>query len=178
MFFQWRPVSAQHRQQHRRTLDGRLCAAAFVFDRQTHTGCSDSSNPAGEHGREWCYVDAQVAHASGAIRCALFEVCALHGCHACSYWMVVVGGLRGAIAVSHTMRRGERRRAQRARLFAAPGDGFALLRDAPSVSCAQRRACARILRQPALNSWRALQRSITKHCGCKPAACLTRRLKR
>ena len=55
------PVSAQRRQQHRRTLDGRLCAAAFVFDRQTHTGCSDSSNPAGEHGREWCYVDAQVA---------------------------------------------------------------------------------------------------------------------
>ena len=66
---------AQHRQQHRRTLDGRLCAAAFVFDRQTHTGCSDGSNPAGEHGREWCYVDAQVAHASGAIWCALFGAC-------------------------------------------------------------------------------------------------------
>lgn len=55
------PISAQRRQQHRRTLDGRLCAAAFVFDRQTHTGCSDGSNPDGEHGREWCYVDAQVA---------------------------------------------------------------------------------------------------------------------
>ena len=54
-------VSAQRRQQHRRTLDGRLCAAAFVFDRQTHSGCSDGSNPDGEHGREWCYVDAQVA---------------------------------------------------------------------------------------------------------------------
>ena len=67
--------SAQHRQQHRRTLDGRLCAAAFVFDRQTHTGCSAGTNPAGEHGREWCYVDAQVAHASGAIWCALFGAC-------------------------------------------------------------------------------------------------------
>merc|ERR1711924_308096 len=51
---------AQHRQQHRRTLDGRLCAAAFAFNRQTHTGCSDGSNPSGEHGREWCYVDAQL----------------------------------------------------------------------------------------------------------------------
>ena len=66
---------AQHLQQHRHTLDGRLCAAAFVFDRQTHTGCSDGSNPAGEHGREWCYVDAQVAHASGATWCALCGAC-------------------------------------------------------------------------------------------------------
>ena len=56
---------AQHRQQHRRTLDGRLCAAAFVFNRQTHTGCSSGSNPIGEHGREWCYVDAQVAQRVG-----------------------------------------------------------------------------------------------------------------
>ena len=96
-------VSAQHRQQHRRTLDGRLCAAAFVFDRQTHVGCSDGTNPAGEHGREWCYVDAQVAHASGiGVRC-LKRV--LRCCNACSYWMVVVVGLRGVIAVIHFMRR-------------------------------------------------------------------------
>jgi hypothetical protein len=71
------PDSAQHRQQHRRTLDGRLCAAAFVFDRQTHVGCSDGTNPAGEHGREWCYVDAQVAHASSlGVQCVCVCVCA------------------------------------------------------------------------------------------------------
>ena len=103
------PDSAQHRQQHRRTLDGRLCAAAFVFDRQTHTGCSDGTNPAGEHGREWCYVDAQVAHASGVGVPCLKRV--VRNCNACSYWTVVVESLRGAIAVNPFMRRVERRRA-------------------------------------------------------------------
>lgn len=97
------PASAQHRQQHRRTLDGRLCAAAFVFDRQTHTGCSDGTNPAGEHGREWCYVDAQVAYSSEmGVRCLdrAFSCCV-----ACSCWVAVVGSPRGVIAVLDFMRR-------------------------------------------------------------------------
>jgi hypothetical protein len=156
------PDSAQHRQQHRRTLDGRLCAAAFVFDRQTHVGCSDGTNPAGEHGREWCYVDAQVAHASSlGVQCVCVCVRSVFRyCNACSYWTVVVGSLRGVIAVIHFMRRfGEQRactgafqsvsrNSKRALVFAASGEASALLRDAPS--CAQRRACARIWRQPAL----------------------------
>merc|ERR1719301_486695 len=50
----------QFRQQHRKTVDGRLCAAAFVQDRQTYTGCTDATNPAGESGRPWCYVEAQL----------------------------------------------------------------------------------------------------------------------
>jgi hypothetical protein len=47
------------RQQHRRTIDGRLCAAAFVQNRKSYTGCTDAPNPAGESGRPWCYVEAQ-----------------------------------------------------------------------------------------------------------------------
>ena len=41
--------------------DGRLCAAAFVQNRKSYTGCTDAANPAGESGRPWCYVEAQVA---------------------------------------------------------------------------------------------------------------------
>merc|ERR1711870_16032 len=48
------------RQQHRRTLDGRLCAAAFVQNRQAYTGCTDAPNPDGESGRPWCYVESQL----------------------------------------------------------------------------------------------------------------------
>ena len=48
------------RQQHRRTIDGRLCAAAFVQNRKSYTGCTDAPNPNGESGRPWCYVEAQV----------------------------------------------------------------------------------------------------------------------
>ena len=44
----------------RRTLDGRLCAAAFVQNRQAFTGCADVPNPDGVSGRPWCYVEAQV----------------------------------------------------------------------------------------------------------------------
>ena len=47
------------RQQHRRTIDGRLCAAAFVQNRKSYTGCTDAPNPTGESGRPWCYVEAQ-----------------------------------------------------------------------------------------------------------------------
>merc|ERR1711862_224035 len=48
------------RQQHRRTIDGRLCSAAFVQNRRTYTGCTDAPNPDGESGRPWCYVEAQL----------------------------------------------------------------------------------------------------------------------
>ena len=56
---------ASHRQQHRRTIDGRLCAAAFVQSRQVHTGCTDAPNPAGASGREWCYVEPQLLSDAG-----------------------------------------------------------------------------------------------------------------
>ena len=49
------------RQQHRRTTDGRLCAAAFVQNRKAYTGCTEAPNPNGESGRPWCYVEPQVA---------------------------------------------------------------------------------------------------------------------
>ena len=39
--------------------DGRLCAAAFVQNRRSYTGCTDAPNPSGESGRPWCYVEAQ-----------------------------------------------------------------------------------------------------------------------
>ena len=48
------------RQQHRRTTDGRLCAAAFVQNRKAYTGCTEAPNPNGESGRPWCYVEPQV----------------------------------------------------------------------------------------------------------------------
>merc|ERR1712054_460194 len=50
----------QFRQQHRRTIDGRLCAAAFVQNRQAYTGCTSDRNPVGESGRMWCYVEPQL----------------------------------------------------------------------------------------------------------------------
>lgn len=50
----------KYRQQHRRTVDGRLCAAAFVQNRKAYTGCTDAANPVGESGRSWCYVEPQV----------------------------------------------------------------------------------------------------------------------
>mmetsp|Transcript_89979 Transcript_89979/g.250397 ORF Transcript_89979/g.250397 Transcript_89979/m.250397 type:complete len:132 (+) Transcript_89979:138-533(+) len=52
---------AHHRTQPRRTLDGRLCAAAFVQDQQVYTDCTSAANPSGEVGRPWCYVEPQVA---------------------------------------------------------------------------------------------------------------------
>merc|ERR1712032_991088 len=56
---------ATSRQTHRKTVDGRLCAAAFVQNRETYTGCADAPNPAGESGRPWCYVQAQILGADG-----------------------------------------------------------------------------------------------------------------
>jgi len=60
---QLQPLS-QFRAQHHKTIDGRLCAAAFVQDRQTYTGCTDATNPSGESGRPWCYVEAQLLNQS------------------------------------------------------------------------------------------------------------------
>ena len=56
---QLRPLT-QFRQQHRKTTDGRLCAAAFIQDRRVSTDCSTLPNPVGESGRPWCYVESQV----------------------------------------------------------------------------------------------------------------------
>lgn len=50
----------EFRQQHRRTLDGRLCATAFLHDDQTYTDCTSATSPDGTSGREWCYVEVQL----------------------------------------------------------------------------------------------------------------------
>ncbi|GAW82571.1 LCCL domain-containing protein [Plasmodium gonderi] len=50
----------EYRQQHRKTVDGRLCAAAFVQDDQTYTDCTKATDPNGITGREWCYVEVQL----------------------------------------------------------------------------------------------------------------------
>ncbi|CDU19811.1 uncharacterized protein PY17X_1319100 [Plasmodium yoelii] len=50
----------EYRQQHRKTVDGRLCAAAFVQDDNTYTDCTKSTDPNGLTGREWCYVEVQL----------------------------------------------------------------------------------------------------------------------
>merc|ERR1719188_2362711 len=54
------------RQQHRRTVDGRLCAAAFVQSRVAHTGCTNAANPEGASGRPWCYVEPQLSAAGSS----------------------------------------------------------------------------------------------------------------
>lgn len=50
----------EYRQQHRKTVDGRLCAAAFVQDDHTYTDCTTARNPEGVSGRQWCYVEVQL----------------------------------------------------------------------------------------------------------------------
>ncbi|CRG94711.1 LCCL-like protein, putative [Plasmodium gallinaceum] len=50
----------EYRQQHRKTVDGRLCAAAFVQDDQTYTDCTKATDPNGITGKEWCYVEVQL----------------------------------------------------------------------------------------------------------------------
>merc|ERR1712193_573785 len=54
---------SKYRQKHRKTTDGRLCSAAFVQDQRTFTDCTTVRNPDGVEGREWCYVEAQLAGA-------------------------------------------------------------------------------------------------------------------
>ncbi|CAK9091910.1 unnamed protein product [Durusdinium trenchii] len=56
----------QFRQQHRRTLDGFLCAAAFVQDGNVYTNCTDAPTPEGGSGREWCYLDPQLQQDFGS----------------------------------------------------------------------------------------------------------------
>ncbi|KFH01603.1 PA14 domain-containing protein [Toxoplasma gondii MAS] len=55
----------QFRKQHRRTVDGRLCAAAFVQDDQTYTDCTGARAPDGKAGGEWCYVEVQLLGKGG-----------------------------------------------------------------------------------------------------------------
>ncbi|KAK2194655.1 bifunctional Calcineurin B protein/Fibronectin type II domain/Fibronectin type II domain superfamily/PA14 domain/EF-Hand 1 [Babesia duncani] len=50
----------EFRQQHRKTVDGALCAAAFVRNGKTFTDCTKTEAPDGSAGREWCYVEAQL----------------------------------------------------------------------------------------------------------------------
>ena len=59
----------------RRTLEGHLCAAAFVQNRKVYTGCTEAADPLGESGRPWCYVEAQARRR--ASRCSLSAVLAL-----------------------------------------------------------------------------------------------------
>ena len=35
-------------------------------NRKSYTGCTDAPNPAGESGRSWCYVEAQLLSADAA----------------------------------------------------------------------------------------------------------------
>lgn len=45
------------RQEHRSTVDGRLCAAVFVHGHAAYSGCATVASPDGTVGREWCYVE-------------------------------------------------------------------------------------------------------------------------
>merc|ERR1712110_220351 len=49
---------------YRRTTEGRLCAQAFVHDGSTYEDCASAPAPDGTVGKDWCYVDSQVASAS------------------------------------------------------------------------------------------------------------------
>merc|ERR1719263_636820 len=51
-------------QQHRKTVDGRLCASASAQDEQTFAGCSTLATPDGDIGRPWCYLAPQMIDAS------------------------------------------------------------------------------------------------------------------
>ena len=66
----------EFRQQRRKTVDGRLCAAAFVQNRKAYTDCTAVANPAGESGRPWCYVKAQVRRRVSVYFC-VDPMCAL-----------------------------------------------------------------------------------------------------
>ncbi|GIX64147.1 PA14 domain-containing protein [Babesia caballi] len=53
----------EFRQRHRKTVDGRLCAAAFVRNGNKFTDCTATEAPDGSVGREWCYVEVQLVGA-------------------------------------------------------------------------------------------------------------------
>lgn len=50
----------EFRQRHRKTVDGMLCAAAFVRNGNKFTDCTTTEAPDGSVGREWCYVEVQL----------------------------------------------------------------------------------------------------------------------
>ena len=74
--------------------DGRLCAAAFVQHRKSYTGCTDAPNPAGESGRPWCYVEAQVCLLLHLFK--LVRLCA-HGFGLCPALGVECGSCLGLL---------------------------------------------------------------------------------
>lgn len=65
----------EYRAQHRRTVDGVLCAAAFVQGSQTFTSCTDAvPSPGGTSGSPWCYVEANALNADPKL--ANWGICA------------------------------------------------------------------------------------------------------
>eukprot|EP00375_Theileria_parva_P001590 XP_764263.1 hypothetical protein [Theileria parva strain Muguga] len=50
----------QYRNRARRTVDGHLCAAAFVQRDQIYTDCTVEVAPDGTEGKEWCYLESQL----------------------------------------------------------------------------------------------------------------------
>jgi hypothetical protein len=59
---------SKFRQQHRRTLDGRLCAAAYEYKGKEFTSCTRTETPGPGHeiGRAWCMVDNALIDATTA----------------------------------------------------------------------------------------------------------------
>ncbi|AFZ80603.1 hypothetical protein BEWA_034610 [Theileria equi strain WA] len=50
----------EFRQRHRKTINGALCAAAFIRNGNKFTDCTVTEAPDGSVGREWCYVEVQL----------------------------------------------------------------------------------------------------------------------
>ncbi|GBE58849.1 PA14 domain-containing protein, putative [Babesia ovata] len=50
----------QYRARPRRTVDGNLCAAAFLEKNQIYTDCTREVAPDGTQDREWCYHESQL----------------------------------------------------------------------------------------------------------------------
>ncbi|KAK2196510.1 bifunctional Fibronectin type II domain superfamily/PA14 domain/PA14-GLEYA domain [Babesia duncani] len=53
-------LHTQYRNSPRRTLDGHLCAAAFVHANNVYTDCTMEVAPDGSSDKEWCYLEAQL----------------------------------------------------------------------------------------------------------------------
>eukprot|EP00919_Chromeraceae_sp_WS-2016_P073476 GHVR01173740.1.p2 GENE.GHVR01173740.1~~GHVR01173740.1.p2 ORF type:complete len:169 (+),score=17.11 GHVR01173740.1:125-631(+) len=54
------------REQHRRTISGQLCAAAFVQNGKVYVNCTKEASPDGTVGREWCWLEQQLQSSGGA----------------------------------------------------------------------------------------------------------------
>ncbi|GFE53335.1 PA14 domain-containing protein, putative [Babesia ovis] len=50
----------QYRARPRRTIEGHLCASAFVEKNQIYTDCTLEVAPDGTENREWCYLESQL----------------------------------------------------------------------------------------------------------------------